>query len=77
MVLQVSSENLLKAFSLKLCIVSTQEEVVVTRQVKLSMLVQAAWCYDLQFLISRKLQARTHSQTHTQNTPINIIGGSS
>ena len=47
----------------------TEEAVIVTRQVKLSTLVQAAYRYDLPFVISRKLQ--THG--HTQIKPINII----
>ena len=46
---------------------STKETVVVSRQVKPSTFVPAAWRYHLPFLIYRKLQ------THIQNTPINII----
>ena len=57
---RVASKKVLKAFSLEPCVVSTQEAVVVTRQVKLSTLVQAASRYDLPFLISQKLQTHTH-----------------
>ena len=67
MVSRVTSEKLLNAFPLEPCVLSTQETVVVTRQMKLSTLVQAAWRYNLPFLKSRKVQ------THTQNTRINII----
>ena len=74
---RVTCEKVLKAFSLEPRVVSTQEAVVVTLQVKLSMLVQAAWRYDLPFPISRKLQTHrhthTHTHTHTRNTAINII----
>ena len=49
---QKSSEG----FLFEPCIDSTQEAVAVTLQVKLSTLVQAAWHYNLPFLISRKLQ---------------------
>ena len=61
---RVTSEKLLKAFPHEPCVMSTQEAVVVTLQVKLSTLVHAAWGYNLPFLISQKLQ--THTDTHTE-----------
>ena len=63
----VTNEKVLKAKLLNPRVVPTREAVVATHQVKLSMLVKAAWHYDLPFPRSWK------SQTHTQNTTINII----
>ena len=66
-VLRRTCEKVLKAFSPEPCVVWTQKVVVVTRQVTLSILVQAVQRYDLPFPISRK------SQTHTRSTSINYI----
>ena len=50
-----------KAFSLKPSFTSTWKAVSATHQVKLSMLVKEAWCYNIRLLKSQKLQ--THTQT--------------
>ena len=63
---RVTCEKVLKAFSLELCVVSTQEAVVVTRQVKLSTLVEAAYV-ALQPPVPHILEI-----TDTQNTAITI-----
>ena len=70
---RVTREKVLKAFSPEPHVVSTQKPVVATRQEKLSMLVKAAYRYDVAFLRSRKLQTHRQTDTHAQNTAINII----
>ena len=49
----------LKAFSLKMRVVSTETALAATRQMKLSTLVKAACRYDMPFLRSLKLQIHT------------------
>ena len=56
---QGKQRKILETFSLEPCVVSTQEAVVVTHQMKLSTLVRAAWRYDIPFQKSFKLQTHT------------------
>ena len=65
-VLRVSSEKLLKAFSLEPRVVSSQKPVVATRQEKLFTLVKVVWRYDIPFPISRKIQTHRQTDTHTE-----------
>ena len=44
-----------------------------TRHEKLSILVKSAWLYNSLFCWSRKLQTHIRTETHTENTHINII----
>ena len=62
---RVNGEKVLKAFLLEPRVVSTREAAGATRQAKLSMLVKAAWRYDLPFPRSWKLQTHAHTHTHT------------
>ena len=72
MVSRVTCEKVLKAFSLEPRVMSTQKPVIATRQEKLFTLVKAAWRYDIPFPRSRGI-TNTQTDTHTQNTAINII----
>ena len=70
---RVTSEKVLKAFSLKGRVLSTRDAVGATLQTKLSTFVKAACRYDVPFPRTQKLQTHTHAHTHKRNTYIIII----
>ena len=57
MVSRITFEKVLMTSS-EPSVVSTKKPVVATRQEKLSTLVKAAYCYDVEF----------HTDTHTENS---------
>ena len=66
---RITCEKALKAFFPEPCVMLTQKLAGATHQEKLSILVKAAWRYNVLFPRPRKLQ--THR--HTRNSAINII----
>ena len=56
-----------KAFPLEPHTISTQEAVGATHQVKLSTLVEEAWCYNILFPRSQMLQTDRQTDTHMEN----------
>ena len=80
---QVANEKVIKAFSIKSCMLSTRDAVSATRQAKLSTLVKAAWRYNVPFLRTQKLHTHTHRYqyyynrlTHIHVTTNSFIGPS-